>query len=75
MLLARGVAVMSVAALASLASARAGVLFNSSEPTLRAAVPLAANVELAAVLAATILVALRIRELAAPMNRSPSDPA
>jgi len=39
------------------------------------AVPLAANVELAAVLAATILVALRIRELAAPMNRSPSDPA
>ena len=50
MLLARGVAGMSVAALASLASARAGVLFNSSEPTLRAAVPLAANVELAAVL-------------------------
>ncbi len=62
-LLALGVAGMSVVALVSLAIARASVLFDYSEPTVRLAVTLSAFVELAAVLAAAAFVALRIREL------------
>jgi voltage-gated potassium channel Kch len=54
---------MTVVALVSLAIARAGVLFNYSEPTLRGPVLFAAIVELAAVLAASAFIIVRIREI------------
>ena len=62
-LLALGAIGMSVVALVSLAVARASVLFNYSEPTLRTPVVLAALLELGAVLVASGFVALRIGEL------------
>ena len=52
---------LSLGALVSLAISRAGTLFDYSEPTLRAAVGLAAFVELAAVLALAAFVLARRR--------------
>ena len=63
-LLALGAIGMTVVALVSLAVARASMLFNYSEPTLRFPVVFAALAELAAVLVASRFVAVRIRELA-----------
>lgn len=72
-LLALGAIGMTLVGLVSLAIARASVLFNYSEPTLRAAVLFAALVELGTVLVASRFVATRIRELsaAAPQPWSP----
>jgi len=63
-LLALGAIGMTVVGLVSLAIARASVLFNYSEPTLRFPVLFAALVELATVFAASRFVAVRTRELA-----------
>ncbi|HWF49551.1 MAG TPA: hypothetical protein VG294_02810 [Solirubrobacteraceae bacterium] len=63
-LVALGAVGMTVVGLASLAIARASVLFNYSEPTLRFPVLFAALVELATVLVASRFIAKRIRELA-----------
>jgi hypothetical protein len=62
-LVALGAVGMTIVGLASLAIARAGVLFNYSEPTLRFPVLFAALVELATVLVASRFIAQRIREL------------
>jgi voltage-gated potassium channel Kch len=55
---------MTVVALVSLAISRASVLFNYSEPTLRGPVLFATIVELAAVLAASAFIIVRMGEIA-----------
>ena len=54
---------MTVVALASLAISRSSSLFSYSEPTLRAAVILAAIIELGAVVASSAFVTVRISEI------------
>ena len=54
---------MTVVALVSLAITRASMLFNYSEPTLRAAVALAAIVELSAILAGSAFIIAQLHEI------------
>jgi hypothetical protein len=59
---------LTLGALVSLAISRAGTLFDYSEPTLRAAVSLAAFVELAVVAALVAFVLVRRRENSAAVR-------
>lgn len=66
---------LTIGALVSLAISRASVLFEYSEPTLRAAVLLAALVELAVVFALAAFVLVRRRERAPGARVDWSQPA